>query len=173
MLLLDVSPLTFIARRWFKNLVCAHITPSSLCTLHNHHYTSITNIYVTKLPIITNCYFVCGWKFYHLGIFMGMLSHPLLQCGLYASSSYNFTYRHKLEIYLVWDIIFFFFVPLDSIFTKRHRAVQQEEEKIKQFQGPRFDLFWWKKTHSTVTNIQPNFFLHLSFILYFSPFPLF
>ena len=75
--------------------------------------------------------------------------------------------------YIQCEILsFFFFVTLDSIFSGRHQDKQQEEDKIKQFQGLRFDLIWWKKTHYTIPNIQPNFFLHLSSILY-SLFPFF
>ena len=75
--------------------------------------------------------------------------------------------------YIQCEILsFFFFVTLDSIFSERHQDKQQEEDKIKQFQGLRFDLIWRKKTHYTIPNIQPNFFLHLSSILQ-SLFPFF
>ena len=57
-------------------------------------------------------------------------------------------------------------MPLDPIFTMRHRAVQQEEDKIKQFQGPRFDLFWWKKLILLFPTFNPISFsiFHLFFI---------
>ena len=93
---------------------------------------------------------------------------------------YSVAYMHQVpttlrvdtsQKYIQFEILsFFFFVTLDSIFSERHQDKQQEEDKIKQFQGLRFDLIWWKKTHYTIPNIQPNFFLHLSSILY-SPFP--
>ena len=174
MLLLEVSPLTFVARRWLKNFgACSSC--NSFLSLHlsiTIIRDRITNVYVTKLTQTTNCYCIWGT----LIAFITLWAFLIMFC------KFSNAVCQVVDIQLVdtiWNILrleyylFSSLYGLDSIFTEQHRAVQQEEDKIKAISRPKIwpylaeenSLYYFQ--HSTQ-------FLFPSFIYSLFPsFPLF